>query len=64
MIYATRIAPTAPVTLNLYTLNASTTTTETAPKPTNSSTEASVIPNTSQDVDELLTTTTTFLAIK
>ncbi|GJR25477.1 hypothetical protein Tco_1101709 [Tanacetum coccineum] len=52
-IYATRIAPAAPATLNRQTPNASTTTAETAPTPTNSSTEAPAIPNTSQDVDEL-----------
>ncbi|GKC98619.1 hypothetical protein Tco_1168894 [Tanacetum coccineum] len=44
----------APATLNLQTPNASTTTAETAPIPTNSSTEALAIPNTSYDVDELL----------
>nr|GFB51516.1 hypothetical protein [Tanacetum cinerariifolium] len=46
---ATRTAFAAPVTQNLQTQNASTTTTETALTPTNSSTKASAISNTSQD---------------
>ncbi|GKA67622.1 hypothetical protein Tco_0767539, partial [Tanacetum coccineum] len=50
---ATKTAPTSPATLNLQTPNASTTTVETTPRPTNSSTEAPAIPNSSQDVDEL-----------
>ncbi|GKA34711.1 retrovirus-related pol polyprotein from transposon TNT 1-94 [Tanacetum coccineum] len=44
---ATRTAPAAPATLNPQTPNASITTAKTAPTPTNSSTEALVIPNSS-----------------
>ncbi|GJZ56914.1 integrase, catalytic region, zinc finger, CCHC-type containing protein [Tanacetum coccineum] len=50
---AARTAHAAPATQNLQTLNASTTTADSAPTPTNSSSQASTIPNTSQDVDEL-----------
>ncbi|GJS80520.1 hypothetical protein Tco_0730401 [Tanacetum coccineum] len=49
---ATRTALTAPVTQNLQTPNASTTTTKYAPTLTNSSSQAPTIPITSQDVDE------------
>ncbi|GJX03182.1 retrovirus-related pol polyprotein from transposon TNT 1-94 [Tanacetum coccineum] len=49
---ATRIAPAAPTTLNRQIPNASTTTDDTTPTPTNSSTESQAIPNTSQDLDE------------
>ncbi|GKA68250.1 hypothetical protein Tco_0768167 [Tanacetum coccineum] len=44
---------TAPATLNIQTPNASTTTADSTPTPTNSSSQAPVIPNTSQNVDEL-----------
>nr|GEY90210.1 retrovirus-related Pol polyprotein from transposon TNT 1-94 [Tanacetum cinerariifolium] len=47
-----RNAHSPPATLNHQTPHASTTTTETAPKRTNSSTEALAIQNTSQDVDK------------
>nr|GEX21275.1 retrovirus-related Pol polyprotein from transposon TNT 1-94 [Tanacetum cinerariifolium] len=53
---ASRNAHAAPATLsnqNLQNLNASTKMTDSAPIPTNSSTEALTFPNTSQDVDEL-----------
>ncbi|GJX48340.1 retrovirus-related pol polyprotein from transposon TNT 1-94 [Tanacetum coccineum] len=50
---AKRTAHVASATLNHLTPNASTTTAETAPTPSNSSTEAPIFPNTSQDVDEL-----------
>ncbi|GJY00171.1 hypothetical protein Tco_0357189 [Tanacetum coccineum] len=50
---ATRISFAALATLNLHTPNASTTIAETTQTPTNSSTEAPAIPNTSHDVDEL-----------
>ncbi|GKA26311.1 retrovirus-related pol polyprotein from transposon TNT 1-94 [Tanacetum coccineum] len=50
---STRTAPAAPATHNLQTLNASTTTIESAPTPTNSSSQAYAIPNTSHDVNEL-----------
>ncbi|GJX26049.1 integrase, catalytic region, zinc finger, CCHC-type containing protein [Tanacetum coccineum] len=50
---ATRTAPAAPASQDLQTPYASTTVTESAPTPTNSSTEAPTTPNTSQDVDEL-----------
>ncbi|GJU61180.1 hypothetical protein Tco_1238946 [Tanacetum coccineum] len=53
LLDATRTALAAPTTLNHQTPNASTTITETTPTPTNSSTEAPAILNTSQDVDEL-----------
>ncbi|GKC09136.1 hypothetical protein Tco_1000746 [Tanacetum coccineum] len=49
-----RTALVAPTTLNHQTPNASTTAAETASTPTNSSTEALAIPNTSHHVDELL----------
>ncbi|GJT25841.1 hypothetical protein Tco_0895778 [Tanacetum coccineum] len=51
--YATRTVPAAPVTQKIQTLNASTTTVDSAPTPTNSSSPASTAPNTSQDVYEL-----------
>ncbi|GKA93890.1 hypothetical protein Tco_0815876 [Tanacetum coccineum] len=50
---AIRTALVAPATLNPHTPNASTTTAETAPTPTNSSTKAPTILNTSHDVDEI-----------
>nr|GEW83189.1 hypothetical protein [Tanacetum cinerariifolium] len=50
---ATRAILTALTTQNTHTLNASTTTAHSALTPTNSSTQALTIPNTSQDVDEL-----------
>ncbi|GJX67315.1 retrovirus-related pol polyprotein from transposon TNT 1-94 [Tanacetum coccineum] len=50
---ATRTAPAAQAPQVLQTLTASTTTANTAPTPTNSSSQATVIPNTSQDVDKL-----------
>ncbi|GJR54425.1 hypothetical protein Tco_1404946 [Tanacetum coccineum] len=50
---ATRTASVAPSPQVLQTPTASTTTAETAPTPTNSSSQATHIPNTSQDVDEL-----------
>nr|GEW37838.1 hypothetical protein [Tanacetum cinerariifolium] len=50
---ATRTDPAAPVTQNLQTLNASTTIIESAPTPTNSSTETPTASNTSQNIDEL-----------
>nr|GEW60286.1 retrovirus-related Pol polyprotein from transposon TNT 1-94 [Tanacetum cinerariifolium] len=52
---ATRTALTAQAPQVLQTLTASTTTADTAPTPTNSSSQAENIPNTSQDVDELKT---------
>ncbi|GKE63893.1 hypothetical protein Tco_1514260, partial [Tanacetum coccineum] len=51
--YATRTVPAALVTQNIQTLNASTTTVDSAPTPTNSSSPASTALNTSQDVYEL-----------
>ncbi|GJR94808.1 retrovirus-related pol polyprotein from transposon TNT 1-94 [Tanacetum coccineum] len=50
---ASRIVPAAPATQVLHTPTASTTTADTAPTPTNSSSQAKNIPNTSEDVDEL-----------
>ncbi|GJY11953.1 hypothetical protein Tco_0381262 [Tanacetum coccineum] len=50
---ATRTTPIVPTTLNPQTPNAYATTAETALTPTNSSTKAPTISNTSQDVDEL-----------
>ncbi|GKD57133.1 retrovirus-related pol polyprotein from transposon TNT 1-94, partial [Tanacetum coccineum] len=50
---ATRTAPAAQVPQVLQTPTASTTTVDTAPTPTNSPFQATNIPNTSQDVDEL-----------
>ncbi|GJQ91414.1 retrovirus-related pol polyprotein from transposon TNT 1-94 [Tanacetum coccineum] len=50
---ATRTAPAAQAPQVLQTPMASTTTTDTAPTPTNSSSQATNIPTTSQDVDEL-----------
>ncbi|GKC21315.1 hypothetical protein Tco_1023465, partial [Tanacetum coccineum] len=50
---ATRTASVAPSPQVLQTPTASTTTAYTAPTPTNSSSQATHIPNTSQDVDEL-----------
>ncbi|GJT93968.1 retrovirus-related pol polyprotein from transposon TNT 1-94 [Tanacetum coccineum] len=50
---APRTAPVALANQNLHTPNASITVEESAPTPTNSSSQAIVIPNTSQDVDEL-----------
>ncbi|GJS15238.1 hypothetical protein Tco_0409710 [Tanacetum coccineum] len=50
---APRTVPAAPATQNLQTPNASTTTIDSAPTPTNSSSQALDIPNTSQDVNEL-----------
>ncbi|GKC08788.1 hypothetical protein Tco_1000398 [Tanacetum coccineum] len=51
--HAIRTTLVAPATLNPHTPNASITTAETAPTPTNSSTEAPTILNTSHDVDEI-----------
>ncbi|GKG49205.1 hypothetical protein Tco_0515657, partial [Tanacetum coccineum] len=50
---ATRTAPAAQAPQVLQTPTASTTTANTAPTPTNSSSQAIVIPNTSQDVDKI-----------
>ncbi|GKC05049.1 retrovirus-related pol polyprotein from transposon TNT 1-94, partial [Tanacetum coccineum] len=50
---APRTALAAPAIQNLQTLNASTTTVDSALTPTNSSTQATTIPITSQDVDKL-----------
>ncbi|GKB97721.1 putative ribonuclease H-like domain-containing protein [Tanacetum coccineum] len=50
---ATRAAPVALASQNLHTPNASTTIIESAPTPTNSSTEAPTTPNTSQDVGKI-----------
>ncbi|GJY80011.1 hypothetical protein Tco_0492762 [Tanacetum coccineum] len=50
---APRTVPAAPATQNLQTPNASTTTIDSAPTPTNSSSQALDIPNISQDVNEL-----------
>ncbi|GKG33078.1 hypothetical protein Tco_0430588, partial [Tanacetum coccineum] len=50
---ATRTASIGPAPQVLQTLMASTTTADTVPTPTNSSSQAIHIPNTSQDVDEL-----------
>ncbi|GKE36597.1 hypothetical protein Tco_1460002 [Tanacetum coccineum] len=50
---ATRTASVAPSPQVLQTLTTSTTTADTAPTPTNSSSQATHIPNTSQDVDVL-----------
>ncbi|GKE42227.1 putative ribonuclease H-like domain-containing protein [Tanacetum coccineum] len=51
---ATRTAPAAQAPQVLQTLTASTTTADTAPTPTNSSSQATNIPTTLQDVDELV----------
>ncbi|GKB14030.1 retrovirus-related pol polyprotein from transposon TNT 1-94 [Tanacetum coccineum] len=50
---AARTVHTAPAIKNLQTTNASTTTADSAPTPTNSSSQAITTPNTSPDVDEL-----------
>ncbi|GJZ29368.1 hypothetical protein Tco_0574015 [Tanacetum coccineum] len=50
---ATRTAPATQAPQVLETPTASTTITDTAPTLTNSSSQATIIPNTSQDVDEL-----------
>ncbi|GJT56547.1 hypothetical protein Tco_0991601, partial [Tanacetum coccineum] len=51
---ATRTAPAAQAPQVLQTPTASTTTADTAPTPTNSSSQATNIPTTLQDVDELV----------
>ncbi|GJV00168.1 hypothetical protein Tco_1329438 [Tanacetum coccineum] len=50
---ASRTSPATPATQNLQTPNASTTSTESAPTPTDLSLHSLTIPNTSHDVDEL-----------
>ncbi|GJY77584.1 hypothetical protein Tco_0483385 [Tanacetum coccineum] len=50
---ASRTSSATPATQNLQTPNASTTSTESAPTPTDLSSHAPTIPNTSHDVDKL-----------